>query len=325
MFRLVCQCGLLTLLFAIAMPQPILGQARPPKDDDDLKYWLTSMLVDHHFTKAEASEATGLKADEIGAAVKRLEISNPTETPLQVSSDRLKVLPYPGGRHPRIGFLDGAIHPQRETKFSLFLPWDQSQYVVVDLPEALWVSTGGDSRELLYLAHTHVPTKWSKQAIVLPPLEWNREKNGVLEIKRELPNKVAFGAKVVPTPVAVRMELWLTNGTGDTLTGLKVQNCVMLKSASEFNAQTNDNKVFRDPYVACRNGAGDRWIITAWDRCYHAWGNAPCPCLHSDPQFPDCKPGQTVRLFGWLSFYEGKDIDAELKRIDGIDWQKGVE
>ena len=68
----------------------------------------------------------------------------------------LKVLPYPGGRHPRIGFLDGAIRPQRETKFSVFLPWDLSQYVVVDLPEAIWMKRGKD-RELLYLAHTARP------------------------------------------------------------------------------------------------------------------------------------------------------------------------
>src|SRR4029450_3863677 len=86
----------------------------------------------------------------------------------------LKVLPYPGGRHPRIGFLDGAIRPQRETKFSAFLPWDLSQYVVVDVPEAIWIKRGKD-RELLYLAHTDVLTIWTRQGISLEPLEWNRE------------------------------------------------------------------------------------------------------------------------------------------------------
>jgi hypothetical protein len=123
----------------------------------------------------------------------------------------------------------------------------------------------------------------------------------------------------------VRMELWITNGMQETLRGLAVQNCVMLKGASKFSSQTNDNKLFRDPYVACGNGAGDRWIITAWENCVRAWGNAPCPCMHSDPQFPDCPPGETRRLHGWLSFYEGTEIDAELRRIEGLSWRKGVD
>jgi hypothetical protein len=45
------------------------------------------------------------------------------------------------------------------------------------------------------------------------------------------------------------------------------------------------------------------------------WANAPCPCLHSDPKFPDCEPGKTVRVSGWLSFYEGKDVEAEMRRL----------
>jgi hypothetical protein len=153
-------------------------------------------------------------------------------------------------------------------------------------------------------------------------LEWKREANGSLRIERRLPNDVVFGAAVVPTRDAVRMELWLTNGAQEVLRGLSVQNCVMLKGTGEFNSQTNDNKLFRDPYVACRNAAGNRWIITAWENCTRAWGNSPCPCMHSDPQFPDCPPGETRRLQGWLSFYEGTEIDAELRRIDELNWQQ---
>jgi hypothetical protein len=43
--------------------------------------------------------------------------------------------------------------------------------------------------------------------------------------------------------------------------------------------------------------------------------------MHSDPQFPDCEPGETQRLHGWLSFYEGTDIDAALERIKGLNWR----
>jgi peptidoglycan/xylan/chitin deacetylase (PgdA/CDA1 family) len=305
---------------------------RRPQSEVELQFWLENMIVDHGFSMFEASAATGLSTEEIAAAVERLSIPKRVDrvstTPFEDSgratpnpSAVLKVRPYPGGRHPRIGFLDGAIRPQRETKFSVFLPWDPTQYVVVDLPEAIWMERG-EGRELLYLAHTDVPTLWSRQGISLEPLEWSRGQKGSLRIERRLPNKVAFGAKVVPTRDAVRMELFLTNGTKETLSGLAVQNCVMLKGADEFNSLSNDNKLFREPFVACRNAAGNRWIITAWENCARAWGNEPCPCMHADPQFPDCAPGETQRLGGWLSFYEGTDIDAELRRISSLDWHE---
>src|SRR5262249_46235817 len=156
------------------------------------------------------------------------------------------VLPYPGGRHPRIGFLDGAIRPQRETKASVFTPWDDASYVVVDLPEAIFSNLG-----LTYLAHTHVPTLWTKQGIDLEPLEWNRRAGGMLESSRMLPKGIAFGAKITPSTDAVRMELSLTNGTAERLSDLRVQVCVMLKGAAGFDEQSNDNKVFSAPYVAC--------------------------------------------------------------------------
>jgi dienelactone hydrolase len=46
------------------------------------------------------------------------------------------------------------------------------------------------------------------------------------------------------------------------------------------------------------------------------------PCLHSDPKFPDCGPGETKRLRGWLSFYEGRDIEGEFRRIDRTGWRQ---
>jgi hypothetical protein len=88
----------------------------------------------------------------------------------------------------------------------------------------------------------------------------------------------------------------------------------MLKGAKGFDERDNANKMLSNP-------TGDRWVITAWDPCVRPWANARCSCLHSDPQFPDVPPGETRRLKGWLSFYEGKDIDAEIKRIDASGWR----
>jgi hypothetical protein len=91
--------------------------------------------------------------------------------------------------------------------------------------------------------------------------------------------------------------------------------CVMLKALTGFDDLTNENKLFDVPFAACHDHAGRRWVITAWERCVRAWGNPPCPCLHSDPKLPDCAAGETVRVRGWLSFHEGDDVRAELRRI----------
>jgi len=270
------------------------------------------MVWHYRYTPAEISAATGLGKIALDDALARFEIKAENAPPRPADSPLL-VVPYPGGRHPRIGFLDGAIDPQRETKFGVFAPWDAKSYVVVDLPEAIWSNLG-----LTYLAHTHVPTIWSNQDVKLEPLEWTVNENGELEIERRLPNGIVFAAKVRPDRDAVHMELRLTNGTKQKLSDLRVQNCVMLKGAAGFEKQINDNKRFASPFAVARAAAGDRWIISAWEHCDRAWGNAPCPCLHSDPKFPDCEPGETKRLQGWLSFYEGGDIDAELKRIAAL-------
>jgi len=292
---------------------------RRPANDDELKYWLKNMVWYHRFTNAEITAATGLTNEEIVTAMKKFDI-RPDNRPEPDKNSSLVVLPYSGGRHPRIGFLEGAIDPQRETKFSVFTPWDRDSYVVIDVPEAIWSNLG-----LTYLAHTHIDTIWTKKGITLPKLEWKRRADGTLDIERELPNKIAFGVKVKPTKDAVRMEMWLRNGTNERLTDLRIQNCVMTKMAAGFQQQTNDNKLFKNPYTACRSGDGKRWIITAWENCHNPWGNEKCPCFHSDPKFPDLEPGQTGRLHGWLSFYEGTDIEKEFARIEATNWRKKTE
>lgn len=307
----------------LILVQPVVAaeglSVRRPKGEEELRSWLDNMMVWHRYSVAEVTSATGLTTEEIEEAVKRLGIDTGAK-PKRGERDALVVLPYPGGRHPRIGFLEGAVDPQRETKVSVFAPWAEGGYAVADVPEAIWMETP-PGRSLLYLAHTHVPTIWTRQGVQLEPLEWKRDGAG-WEMERTLPNKVAFGTRVMPQRDHVGMEMWLKNGTDQTLRGLVVQNCVMLKGLTGFEQQTNDNKVFRKPYVACHNANKTRWIITAWESCQRPWGNPHCPCLHSDPKFPDCEAGGTVRIRGWLSFYEGGDIDAELVRIGKTNWEE---
>lgn len=116
------------------------------------------------------------------------------------------------------------------------------------------------------------------------------------------------------------MEVWLRNFAGKDLTGpkgpggLPMQVCIMLKGAPEFNAQTNENKIFRPPVAAVRSREGNRWILTAWQNCERSWGNSRVPCLHADPKLPDCPFPKTVRTLGRLWFYEGTDINGEIER-----------
>jgi peptidoglycan/xylan/chitin deacetylase (PgdA/CDA1 family) len=303
--------------------QKILDNSRMPRDDMELRFWLENMLVHHRFTIPEMTAATGMTSQEIQAAITRLGIVNGEQSIVSLKPEHaaLKTLPYPGGRHPRTGFRDGMLRPQRETKLSIFAPWENGGHVVADFPEAIWWNAA-QARELLYLAHTHVPTRWDRQGITLDRLEWEpvykEDVGGVSRgwaSTRTLPNGVTFGVRATPSQDHVTFEMWIQNGTDKPMTGVSVQQCVMLARLAGFEERTNANKLIREPFVACKSSEGDRWVITAWQSCQRGWANPPCPCIHSDPAFPEIPPGEMRSLFGWVSFYEGTGIEEELRRI----------
>ena len=275
----------------------------------ELPYWLENMVRSHRFTWSEAAQVTGLGVEALQDHARQIGLDPSQQAPGNNKEKAIRVLPYPGGRHPRNGFREGAVLPQRGTKASIFSPWDPKSYVVVDLPEAIFSNLG-----LLYLAHTHIPTIWDERNMWLENVDWERKPDGSLSRSQRLPNQIAFGAAVRPSDGLVDMELWLRNDTAAPLTGLRTQICVMLAGAPDFSRQNNEHKVFRSPVAAARSATGDRWILTAWNRCGNAWGNASVPCLHADPVFPDCAPDETVRVNGRLWFYEGNDIDREMER-----------
>lgn len=294
-----------------------LSDGRPPGSGDDLAYWITNM-ADHGFTRGQMEAALDLPVERIDEELQRQQ----RQAAARVSNEpgKIRVLPYPGGRHPRRGFLDGAIRPQRETKLSVFAPWDGGGYAVVDVPEAIWVQSA-EKRQLLYLAHTHVPTIWTERNQELMAQEWSRSRPHEFSITRELPNRVKFGVVARFDEHALRMELFVENHSGEVLRGLDVQNCVMLHGCPEFDSVATERLVSASPLIACGNAAKNRWIISGWRGCVRTWGNLGCPCIHADPKFPDCEPGQRQRLHGWVSFYEGNDIQSELRRIEQLNWQ----
>ncbi len=191
----------------------------------------------------------------------------------------------------------------------MFPPWKDGGYAVVDVPEAIFSNLG-----LTYLAHQHIPTIWSAQSIELERLEW-QEKDGVLSFSRKLPNGISFGSHASIQGDGVQMDMWLTNGTDAKLTGLRSQVCVMMKGLIGFNAQRKRQQVVRGPFAAVKADGQNRWVITAWTPINRAWTNPPVPCIHSDPIFPDCDPGKTVKVRGGLWFYEGDQIAAEIQRL----------
>jgi len=276
----------------------------------DLKYWLDNMINHHRFSWKEAAQVAGMDPQELRQKAIEVEANFITSDPLISNIDhKVKILPYPGGRHPRIGFLDGEIDPHRGTKASIFLPWNPADYIIVDLPEAIFSQLG-----LTYLAHTHIPTIWDEKNVVLENHDWERLPDGSLKNSWTLPNQITFGASIKPGSFRVEMDLWLKNETSVTLKDMRTQICIMFKGARQFSQQTNENKLFRQPVAAVKSESANRWILTAWEHCGRVWGNTRCPCLHSDPVLPECKPGETVRVRGMILFYVGDDIEGAIER-----------
>jgi len=295
---------------------PAIGSASPELPTEvaatraDLKYWLENMLRYHRYSWAEAAAVCGMTEDEARKHAAEFRLDPPAPPTGKI----VRVLPYPGGRPPRIGFNERALDPMRGTKASIFPPWDPASYVVVDLPEAIFSNLG-----LLFLAHTDLPTVWNQKNQVVENIDWERGADGSLSNQWTLPNFVTIGAQIRPAENGVEMELWLRNFSGADLTGpdgssgLPTQICVLLKGAPEFTALTNENKILRTPVAAVHSARGNRWILTSWENPGRSWGNTLVPCMHADPKLPDCPYRKTVRIKGRLWFYEGPDVEREIK------------
>jgi peptidoglycan/xylan/chitin deacetylase (PgdA/CDA1 family) len=278
---------------------------------EHLDFWLENMLRDHQYTWPEVSLVTGYSAEEMQKRAAQAGI-NTTPRPLLKKGESLRVLPYPGGRDPRMGLQDEALDPQRGTKASVFLPWDPQSYVVVDLPEALFVR----NHTLEFLAHTQIPTVWNERDVWLENVDWTREADGGLSRGQAFPDGVSIGASLRPSPDFVEMELWVENKSAETLTGLGTMISVMLKGAQGFNRQTSENKTLHAPVAAVRSDAGDKWILSAWDRCFQVRDSSGVPCMQANPMLPDCPAGQTVKVHGRLWFYTGTDIQGQIRQAE---------
>lgn len=276
---------------------------------NESQYWLRAMNHDHNYTDEEIKNAFGYNEDQLQDLLNEL-----SDSSLAPRSPRTPALtPYPGGRHPRIGFLDGMIDPQRGTKVSVFTPWDDGGYVVFDVPEAIFSNLG-----LTFLAHTHIPTIWDDRNTIIENIDWERKSDTHLTFTRTLPNGIRFGSDIRLRGNGVDAVLWLENGTNAPLTRLRTQVCAMLKAVPGFERQSQDDKWFESSVSVVKAAGKNRYILVAFDHCGRTWGNKDCPCIHADPVFPDAAPGQRVEVKGSLWFYEGEDIEAEIKRAEAL-------
>jgi peptidoglycan/xylan/chitin deacetylase (PgdA/CDA1 family) len=274
----------------------------------NIDFWLGNMILHHGYSIPEAIQVSGMAEHEINRMISELDLKNKSVSQRD-ESGKIKVLPYPGGRHPRIGFLEGAVSPQRGTKVTIFSPWEEGDYVVLDLPEAIFSNLG-----LTFLAHTHIPTIWDKENKTIDNIDWIVDEGGVMRMERNLPNGISFGAVVEPGINHVSLELWLENGSESMLTDLRTQVCLLLKGAKGFNEQSDERKEYLSPFAAVKSKKNDHWILIAFENCGTVWGNSKCPCIHSDPILPDASAGQRVSVKGRIWFYEGKNVHMEMDR-----------
>lgn len=273
----------------------------------DADYWLKNMRIDHKYTREEIRQVFGYTDQQVSELLATV----PEARSKRPSSNAVRLLPYPGGRHPRIGFLDGMIDPQRGTKVSVFPPWEDGGYVVFDAPEAIFSNLG-----LSFLAHTHIPSIWDDQDIVIDNVDWERKGDSHLSFARALPNGVRFGTQIQLLENGVDVVLWLENNSNAQLTKLRTQVCAMLKSVPGFTHQSQDRKRYETSVSVAKADEMDRYILVAFEQCGRTWGNQACPCIHADPVFPNAAPGQRVEVKGRLWFYEGDDVETEIARAE---------
>ncbi len=283
---------------------------------ENLDYWLENMHVHHGYSIEEIMKVCELPRKKIEKKIEKLGWQRGSGKSRNADGT-IKVFPYPGGRHPRIGFLEGAIDPQRGTKASIFLPWENSGYAVLDLPEAIFSNLG-----LTFLAHTHIPTIWDDADEIIENVDWTLDGND-LRMERTLPNGIKFGASIEPKTDYVALDLWLENGSPELLSGMRTQVCLMLKGAPAFNEQTKERNTMEAPVAAVKAKGENNWILIAFNNCKRVWNNVKCPCIHSDPFFPDAAAGQRVSSQGRLWFYKGDDVEQEIARGKELFTKKG--
>lgn len=286
----------------LELPQEVMATRADPV------FWLAAMLGDHQYSIEEAAAVFQYDVKRVRAMVDAHLGPGFLQDWPGMGYEPLHLLPYPGGRHPRIGFLEGAVAPMRGSKLSVFSPW--GGYVVVDLPEAVFSNEG-----FMFLAHTHIPTMWDDANIHIENVDWKGSPDGSWSNRWMLPNGVEISAEAAIEDGEVVMEMRLKNGTSQNLSKLRTQVCVMLKGMPGLTRQNDEGKILKDGIAAAKVDGEDKWVIVAFAPNYRAWQNPLVPCIHSDPTFDEVWSGHSEVVRGRIAFYEGTDIEGAMTAL----------
>lgn len=247
-----------------------------------------------------------LLRSDLGFTAAELEAARDGETALNGATDSgsanvlraallWRPLPYPGGRHPRRGFRDGARDPRRETKLLFGIP-DLPGYLVLDLPEAIW-----SDEELILLAHRHVPTRWDRRGEQEAFTPWRISRDGARAANdHHLPDGSTVSAEATRSSDSqIDLLLRVSNGSDREFVNVWAQTCLILAWTEQQPHERQEVDLSVDTAsLRLRDG---RRLEFIWERTHRTWQNPPVPCMHSDPFLGSCAPGDSVTVHGSLT------------------------
>ena len=137
----------------------------------------------------------------------------------------------PGGEEKTMGKPEVSIAAEGNTSVILKAPWSYIEDYEYRFPETIQSNIG-----LLYLdAATGLPSSDMTTGVKAGPAWITDEKTGAISYRIDLENGVSFGGSVTPEyGGAVVCEMFLENGTSETLSDLLTQLCLKFDEAPEF-------------------------------------------------------------------------------------------
>lgn len=225
--------------------------------------------------------------------------------------------------------------------------WGSQDYAWLDFPECVNCDQG-----IFFLSNVYPdPVIDTLRHRELSPSQWERE-GDALRFDRTLPDGLRFGGMLRRADESsVAMHLQIHNGTQESLTGVRLVPCLLLRTLQGFEACTGTNKfVYLDgrgwtnldeahaledfpgrfpigdgsrrvgsplPLVVARGVDGKRMIVMTWfDDTHSLTGNPVHPCIHAHAAGGDLEPGETKAMEGSLLFLEGSLDDVASRFSD---------
>lgn len=112
--------------------------------------------------------------------------------------------------------------------------------------------------------------------------------------------------KLTPTPEDTKKLSWVTIGVGKA-----ARQPLHYKSSMWGVNEAADHGL-----IAVRSSVDNCWLGLGWADANKLMARSAIPCLHSEPSYPEIRPGQQIRATGRIYFHEG-DLKTLEKRFHG--------